>query len=133
MSKGRPKGTRRGMTKRDLVKEISDKTEIRADIVMSILNCLVDIIIREIVLNESFTALSSIFNVKSHKRKARKTIDLKTKEEVTYPATRVLSVNLSPKINYFFRWKLRNERNMKNGTSRENWKDFYDENKDIDN
>lgn len=122
---GRPKQEKRGMSKRDIIKEVSDKTELRYDVVLSVFNCLIDIFIREVILNE-FLQITNWITIQSHLRKSRKTKDLDG-NPVTYPATRVLSVKLSPKINYFFRWKIRNERNAKNGTTVEDWKQFYED------
>lgn len=119
----------KGMTKRELVKEISDKTELKTEAVMSVINCFIDIFIREVIVNEVFS-LAKCFTVKSNKRKARKGKDFETDEEIIYPETRVLSIKLSPKINYFFRWKVRNERNSKLGVTSDNWREMYDNNAD---
>lgn len=117
---------RNSMTKRELVKEISDRTELKTEVVMSVINCFIDIFIREVIVNEIFT-LANCFTVKSKKRKPRKGKSLETGEEVTYPETRVLSMKLSRKINYFFRWKIRNERNVELGMTPETWHEIYEE------
>lgn len=115
----------KGISKRELVKEISNATELKTDAVMSVINCFTDIFIREVVVNEVFN-LDRCFTVEAKPRKATKRVDFETGEKVLYPDTKVLSVRLSPKINYYFRWKLRHERNAKYDVDASSWKDIYD-------
>ncbi len=116
----------KSLTKTQLIRRISDETELRTDVVTSVIDCFTDVMIKEIVENESFH-LANCFSVSAKERKARKTKDLKTGAIVEYPPTRVLRVSLSQKILYWFRWKVRNERNEQMGATPETWKEAYEE------
>lgn len=116
--------SKRGMTKREIVREISNNTELRADVVESVLDNFADIFEREVIVNEKFH-FGNLFSVESKKRGKRKGKDLKTGEEIEYPETRVLSIKLSRRINYYFRNKVRVERNLKLGATPETWKEKY--------
>lgn len=113
-------GTKKAMTKREIIKEISDATELKPDIVKSVLDVWSDIFLREVILNERFL-WTKCFSVSSSTRKKRKGFNKKLNKIVEYPETRVLSIKLSKHINYFFRWKMRNENNKKFGVTKENW------------
>lgn len=118
----------RPLTLREIVNEISEKTEIKSDIVKSIIDCFIDIFIRETVLKGMFH-LKNCFTVDKTKKSARKGYNIKLQQTVEYPETEVLRIKLSRKIRYYWRWKLRNERNNKNNTTKENWHDFYENEK----
>lgn len=118
------------MTKEEIVREVSDETELKYDAVMAVYNALINIFIREAVINENLV-LSDFISINSHERKARPSVD-RDGNKVVYPPTRVLSVRLSKKINYYMRWKIRNDRNEKNGTTPETWETFYSRDKGID-
>lgn len=116
----------KGLTKRELVKEISDMTELKTDVVMSVIDAFITIFIREVIVNEYFH-LVNCFTVKSHTRKERKGYNVVEDELVTYPETRILTITLSNKIKYFFRWKVRNENNHKNNVTKDNWQSQFNE------
>lgn len=117
------KERKRGMTKDQVIREVSNETELKYDAVMAVYNSLVNIFIRESVINEYFV-IPDFLTVESHDRKPRPSKD-RHGNEVVYPATRVLSARLSKKVNYYMRWKVRNDRNAKNGTTPETWVTFY--------
>ena len=112
---------KRGMNKRALVKEISESTQLSKEAVEDMLNCFVDIFIRECVLNGKFK-LHNAFSVESHVRSARKQYNVNNKKYIDYPETEVLSIKLSPKINSYKRWSQRNARNYKTGLTAEDWR-----------
>lgn len=108
------------MTKRELIAEISEVTNLKTDIVKSVIDAFSDIFIRETVMKGKFR-LANCFSVVSHKRKARTQYNVYKGEFFDYPETEVLSVNLSKKINYYNRWKQRHEYNTKHGLTIEDW------------
>ena len=112
---------KRGMNNRDLVKEISESTQLSKDAVKDVMDAFVDIFIRECVLNGKFN-LHNAFSVESHTRKARKQYNVNNKKYIDYPETEVLSIKLSPKINSYKRWSQRNARNYKTGLTAEDWR-----------
>lgn len=114
------------MTKRELIREISDKTELKSDVVKSVLNAFTDIFIREVIVYGRF-ALANCFSINTTTRKEHTGYNMTTGKKEIRPETKHLSMRLSRKINYLFRWKIRNERNLKNGVSPENWRDAYKE------
>lgn len=117
------------MTRRKLIQEISDKTELNSEVVKSVLAAFTDIFIREVVVYGRF-GLANCFSVNTVTRKKHKGYNVQTGKTEIRPETKVLTMRLSRKINYLFRWKLRNERNLKNGVTRENWRDAYPTNED---
>lgn len=123
--------SKRGMTKREIIREISSNTELKSDLVESVLDNFADIFEREVIVNEKFH-FGNLFSVESKKRSKRKGKDLKTGEIVEYPETRILSIKLSRRINYYFRNKVRMERNLKLGATPENWREKYAESKETE-
>ncbi len=114
----------KNLTKRELIKEISDKTELKPELVHSVINAFIDIFIREVIVKGQFN-LSNCFSVHTKTRKEHIGYNMTTKENEIRPETKFLSMKLSKKINYMFRWKNRTERNSKLGTTPETWKDSY--------
>ena len=113
---------KRSMSKRELIQEISEVTQLKPTMVKSVLDAFGDIFIRETVMNGKFN-FSNCFSVTSHKRKARKQYNVNRGEYQDYPETEVLSIRLSKKINNYHRWKQRHEYNAKHGLTVEDWKD----------
>lgn len=109
------------MSRDELVKEISDVTQLKPEIVKSVLNAFADIFIREVVMKGVFL-FSNCFSVKTHTRKARKQFNVNTGKYQDYPETKVLGITLSRKINNFHRWKQRHEYNSKHGLTIEDWR-----------
>jgi len=60
---------KKSMSKRELIKEISDVTQLKPDMVKSVLDAFADIFIREAIMTGKFN-FSNCFSVKTHKRKA---------------------------------------------------------------
>lgn len=111
----------KSMSKRELIKEISEVTQLRPAVVKSVLDAFADIFIRESILNGKFN-FSNCFSVSTHKRKARRQFNVSKGEYQDYPETTVLGIKLSKKINNFHRWKKRHEFNEKNGLTVDDWK-----------
>lgn len=116
----------RSMNRREVVNEISSVTNVKDDIVRSILNAFEDIMIRECVMNGKFKFRNG-FSVDTHVRKERKQYNVQTGQYIKYPETKVLNISLSPKINNFHRWKQRNEFNEKHGLTIEDWRKMKEE------
>ena len=114
------KNEKRAMSKRELISEISEVTQLKPEIVRSVLNAFTDIFIREVVINGAFH-LANCFTVKTHTRKARKQYNVNKGEYQYYPETKYLGITLSKKIKGFFRWKQRHEYNAKHGLTVEDW------------
>lgn len=108
------------MSRRELINEISNVTQLRKEVVDSVLKAFADILIREAVIKGKFN-FSNCFSIDTHKRKARKQYNVNTGEYQHYPETEVLSIKLSKKINSFHRWKQRHEYNAKHGLTVEDW------------
>lgn len=108
------------MTKRELVKEISDVTNLKNEIVHSVIDAFSDILIREAVMNGNFN-LNNCFSIKTHKRSARKQYNVNKGEFQDYPETDILGITLSRKIHSFHRWKQRHEFNENHGLTIEDW------------
>lgn len=113
---------KKAMSRRALIKEISDVTQVKPSVVKSVLAAFSDIFIREVVLTGKFN-FSNCFSVDTHERKARKQYNVNTSKYIDYPETKVLSIKLSPKINSFHRWKQRHENNAKHGLTIKDWQD----------
>lgn len=112
--------SKQSMNKRELIKEISEVTQLKPAMVKSVLDAFADIFIRETIMNGKFN-FSNCFSVNTYKRKARKQYNVNKKEYQDYPETEVLSIRLSKKINNYHRWKQRHEYNEKNGLTLEDW------------
>lgn len=110
----------KAMTKREIVKEISDVTNLKTEVVMSVINAFIAIFIRETVLKGNFR-LANCFTVKTHDRKARKQYNVNKGEEFEYPATKMLGITLSRKIHSFHRWKMRHKYNEEHGLEPSDW------------
>lgn len=121
---------KKGMTKRELIKEISDMTGLKTHYVKDVLNAFTYIGIREAVMNEHFH-LANFFTIDSYEKGPQEGYNVHLKKKVTYPPTRVLNIKLSRKVNKFFRWKMRNLNNAKYGVTQENWMDILDEDGNI--
>lgn len=111
----------KAMSKAEIVNEISEVTNLKKEIVESVINAFIDIFIREVVMKGKFY-LINCFSVKSHTRKARRQYNVNKKAYYDYPETEILDISLSKKVKSFFRWKKRNEYNVKNGLTSEDWK-----------
>lgn len=112
--------SKKAMSRRAIVKEISEVTQVKPSVVRSVLDAFADIFIRETVLTGKFN-FSNCFSVDTHERKARKQYNVNTSKYIDYPETKVLSIKLSPKINSFNRWKQRHENNAKSGLTIKDW------------
>ena len=112
--------TKKSMSKRELIKEISEVTQLKPAMVKSVLDAFADIFIRESIMNGKFN-FSNCFSVNTYKRKARKQYNVNKGEYQEYPETEVLSIKLSKKVNNFHRWKQRHEYNAKHGLTVEDW------------
>lgn len=110
----------KAMSKNELINEISDVTNLKKEIVESVINAFIDIFIREVVMKGKFH-LVNCFTVKTHTRKARRQYNVNKKAYYDYPETEILDISLSGKVKNFFRWKKRNEYNMKHGLTPEDW------------
>lgn len=117
---------KKGMTKRQLTKEISDMTGLKTQYVTDVLNALTYVGIREAVMNEHFH-LTNLFTIDSYERGPQKGYNANLGKTVTYPPTRVLRIKLSRNVNKLFRWKMRNLNNAKHGVTQDNWTDILDE------
>lgn len=111
---------RKAMTKQEIIAEISQVTNLKTDIVKSVIDAFSDIFIREVVMKGKFR-LANCFSVDSHKRKARTQYNVSKGIYQDYPETEVLSTTLSKKINSYYRWKQRHEYNTKHGLTIEDW------------
>lgn len=111
---------RKKMSKREVIKEISDVTQVKTEVVESIINALTDIIIREAVMTGEFT-LNNVFSIKTRTRKERTQYNVIKGEYYDYPETNYLTINLSKKIRGYHRWKERTEYNRKHGLTQEDW------------
>lgn len=111
---------KKAMSRRELVNEISEVTQVKTEIVRNVLNAFGDIFIRECIITGKFN-FNNGFSVDTHERKARKQYNVSSGKYIDYPATEVLSIKLSPKINKFHRWKMRNEYNLKNNLKISDW------------
>lgn len=116
----------KGLTKRQLIKEISDNTGLKTDVVEDVLNAFISIFIKETVVNERFY-LHNCFSVESYERGKRKGYNIKEEKEVEYPPTRILKITLSDKVKSLFRWKMRNLNNLKYNVDSENWTEILDD------
>lgn len=109
------------MSKKELISEISDVTNLKPIIVKSVLDAFADIFIREAVMTGKFH-FSNCFSVKTTKRKARRQYNVYKGKFEEYPETDILAITLSKKIHHFNRWKQRHEYNMKHGLTVEDWR-----------
>lgn len=108
------------ISKRELIKEISDVTQLKPEMVKSVLDAFADIFIRETIMTGKFN-FSNCFSVKTYTRKARKQYNVNKGKYQEYPETEVLGITLSKKIHNFHRWKQRHEYNDKHGLTVEDW------------
>lgn len=113
------------MTKRELIREISDTTNLKPEAVKDVLDAFADIFIRESVMKGRFH-FSNCFTVKPIIRKARKQYNVNKGIYEEYPDTEVLSITLSRRIHNFHRWKQRHEFNEKHGLTIEDWRNRKD-------
>lgn len=113
--------SKNAMSKKELIKEISDATNLKQEIVKSVLDAFADIFIREAVIKGKFY-FSNCFSVQKKKRKARKQFNVNKGKYEDYPETEVLTISLSKKIHFYHRWKQRNEYNEKHGLTVEDWR-----------
>jgi nucleoid DNA-binding protein len=109
------------MTKREIIKEISDVTHLKQEVVKSVIDAFSDILIREAVMTGKFN-LANCFSIKTHTRKAGKQYNVNKGEFQEYPETEILNITLSRKIHNFHRWKQRHEYNEKHGLTVEDWR-----------
>ena len=116
------------MSRRELYKEISNDTQLKTDVVESVMNSFVDIFIRECVMTGKFN-MNGAFSVDTHVRKESMRYNVALKENLLYPETEVLSIKLSPKINSFHRWKKRHENNEKYGMTIDDWREMKERRK----
>lgn len=123
MSKDNKK--QKGMTKREIIKEISDVTNLKTDAVKNVIDAFTDIFIRESVMTGSFH-LSNCFIVETKTRAERVAYNVNKDAYEKFPETKVLSIRLSPKINGFHRWKQRHDYNDKHGLTLEDWQNRKD-------
>ena len=114
------------MSKREIITEISEVTNLKREIIQSVLDAFTDIFIRETVMKGKFR-LANCFSVTSHKRKARTQYNVNKGIYQDYPETEILSINLSKKINGYHRWKQRHEYNAKHGLTVEDWQNRVDQ------
>lgn len=108
------------MSRRQLIKEISHVTQLKPEIVESVLKAFTDIFIREVVLRGKFT-FTNCFSVFTKKRKERSQYNVNKGVYQDYPETKYLTIRLSKKILGFHRWKQRHEYNEKHGLTIEDW------------
>lgn len=110
----------KSMTKREIINEISNVTNMKQEVVKSILDAFADILIREAVMTGQFN-FSKCFSIKTHKRKARSQYNVNKNEFQDYPEAEILGITLSRQIHSFHRWKQRHEFNEKHGLTVEDW------------
>lgn len=109
------------MSKKEIISEISEVTQLKKEVVESVLKAFTDIFIREVVLKGKFT-LTNCFSVLTKQRKARKQYNVTKGSFEEFPETKILTIRLSKKILSFHRWKERHEYNEKHGLTVEDWK-----------
>ena len=115
-----------GMSKREVIAEIAEVTNLKPVVVKSILDAFADIMIRESVITGKFS-LANCFSVKTNVRKSRRQYNVYKDKYENYPETEILSITLSKKIHNFHRWKQRHEFNDENGLTIEDWANREDE------
>lgn len=116
-----PTDGNKSMTKKEIIKEISDVTGLKTEVSSSVLNAFADILIREAVMTGKFV-FSNCFSIDTHIRSARRQFNVSSGEYKDYPETKILGIKLSKKINSFNRWKQRHEYNSKHGLTVDDWK-----------
>ena len=116
---------KRSITKRKVMQEIPSVTSLKYEVVESVLNAFTDILIRESVMNGVFQ-WPNAFTIETVERKARTAYNVAKGEYEEFPATKVLNIRLSRKINGFHRWKQRHEYNSKHGLTTEDWNNRID-------
>ena len=99
---GRPDGTDTGISKRELISEISDRTDLSKLAVKNVLDCFTDIFLREASERGSFH-LVNCFVVETKIRTARRGFNVHKGSYQEYPETSVLSVRLAPKVHKEYR------------------------------
>lgn len=113
------------MTRREIINEISDVTDLKPVVVKSVLDAFADIFVREAVMTGKFN-FSNCFTVKTNTRSARKQYNVHKGKFEDFPETEILGITLSRKIHYFHRWKQRHEFNEKHGLTIEDWQNRKD-------
>lgn len=126
---GRPAGTDTGKSFNDIVKEISDVTQLKPVIVRSVLKCFSDIFIREVVLHGKFH-WSNCFTVRTKVRPEHRGYNVRTQKYEMLPETKILQMAVSKKIRNFWKWKQIYQRNAERGVTKENWRSWYDDKQD---
>ena len=124
---GRPTGTDTGESFYEIVREISDATELKPAIVESVLRCWSDIFVRNVILFGKFH-WSRCFSVSTKIRKEHMGYNVVTKKPEIRPETKILQMSLSKRVRNFWRWSQRNKRNEEHGVSKDNWQSWYDNN-----
>lgn len=122
---GRPQGTTTGQSFNNIVEEIAGATELKPEIVSSVLKAWTDIFIRNVVLYGKFY-WPRCFSVNTKIRKEHKAYNVSKKQYEIVPETKILQMSVSAKIRNFWRWKIRNERNKSRGVTKDNWRSWYD-------
>lgn len=110
----------KAMTKRELIREISDVTQLKPDIVKGVIDTFSDILIREAVMTGSFN-LANCFTIRPVKRSARTQYNVHKGKSEFFPETTSLQIKLSRKINYYHRWAQRSKYNEEHGLTPEDW------------
>lgn len=105
--------------KRDLVKAVSEHTNIRADIVEIILDGFVDVAVEDL-MNKGEFSLQSLFNVKSHDWGEYTFGD----GQVSPPKKR-LKIRLAHKLHELWKIKEKFFKDSPYAINRHNWKDIY--------
>lgn len=114
------------MSKKDLISEISEVTQLKKEVVDSVLKAFTDIFIREVVVKGTFT-LTNCFSVLTKRRKERKQYNVQKGAYEKFPETNILTIRLSKKVLSFHRWKERHEYNAKHDLTVEDWKNRKDQ------
>lgn len=126
---GRPAGTTTGQSSRSIVREISDVTQLKPEIVQSVLNAWTDIFIRNVIVDGKFH-WPRAFSVKTKKIKEHKGYDVTTGQYEIKPERNILQMVISPRIRNFWKWKEYTELNQSRGVTQENWRDYYKDEKE---
>lgn len=115
-----PDKVKPSLSKRELIKIISDRTDLKPAIVKDVIDCFSDVFVEEVVTKGHFQ-LANCFTVETKTRKARQQYNVSKGVYEEFPEMNILSIKLSRKINSFHRWKHRNQYNAENGLTKEDW------------
>lgn len=126
---GRPVGTTTGQSFKSVVREISDETQLKPDIVEAILRCYSDLFTRNVLLYGKFY-WPNCFNVHTKTKKEYKAYNVHTGKYEIQPEMEILQMSISKKIRNLWKWKQTNERNARRGVTRDNWRSYYDKDKE---